>query len=427
MSGDSFFDLPAAGVLRFVPAALLASAAAVLPWAGRRSAAVALLVPGAAAAFWLQGGARSFSAVAAVVAACGVVTVRDGRGRAGLALAAAGTSLWAAAWTVEGAFLLPVAAVGAATAGLWMADRDARGRGVLLVWAALAGLCLALAAARPEAAGLPSKAVRVVEDQFRSRSAVPVAGLLVMGLSLWPLGGLRIAAARSDSETAGFAAAMLAALTAAVVVRCDAGSGELALAFGLFTAAVATLLCLAQSDLRSKVVAALAAVGGHAAVAYAVAPAAVPTLVGAASLSAAVGLGVVGRLRERYGSSEVAAYRGLARRHPTASLLLAGSLAGLVACVAGPIALGGVLPAAAARSQAVAWSLLCLAWLLAAGLAATLTPLLFGSTRVPEFRGPVFERVEVPAPPRRPLAGPASTLAWAAGLLLAAVVLLGRS
>ena len=424
-------------------AAVVAALSALAVTRVSRPLSVAVIAtPAVAVTCFAHGG--GVAAAAAFVALAGVVAVDTARQRAAMMLSVAGVSAMSvSAMSVSAMSVsaMSVSAVGvgdspvAAVVGVWLVaaaggllcDTHTRAAGVAVgLWAALAGLTVLLTDAAG-AEGMSASLREVVGEQFAYRVSTPLTAAVWIGLLLWPLAGAAVVTSRRGGPGIGFVPPLLSLASVALIVRTGGVTHPWVATAGLVTMPVAAVLCLAQSDLRGRLTAAHAATLAYAAVVLVYQPAAFEAAVVTAALSAAVGLGVVSRLERRYATRETAAFRGLARRHPSGSFLLAGSGLGLIATLAGPLAIAAVMPAVAAASGRLMLFVAAVGLLLTAAIAATLTSTLFGRTRVPEFRGPVFQRIGITPRRHGPLVGVGSMIAWAACLLAAALAATGRT
>ena len=373
---------------------------------------------------WRFGGpvpVEPLAAALVVLAVASTVPPRAGRFWLGIALAGI-------AWPGEGVASLPglsLTAIG--TCGSVIVGADVDGRiaasrfGVLaLVWVAAMTL---VELAVPD--GATSGAVDALAS---SRARLPMMIALACGMSCWPVHTFALYAGKRGAMGG---AAVVPLLGLETMARLDLSNmirssviGDSIVVFlvlGLFTLCVGAMLSLAHEDIRFRLVAAQIGLAAWAATIWIESPTAARVFWATASVATAVAGAVINRLEFRYRSRERNSFSGLATRHPTAAVTL-----GFSGIVSAKVAVGSVamtvgLPAIASIDPLLVAIVLVAGLVYAAAFGDVMREMLFGSPRVPEFSGEIFERVGKIGRNPGALVGPTTLFAWGVPLLFVIV------
>lgn len=404
----------------WIPVMAAVFASAMTLFTRRVSATVSSFIAVVGATVWSTGGLNPVEPIAAsLVGLAAAASIPSPAARAWLGLAVTGI-LWPAG-DVAGA--VGPAMVGGCLVSALLASSPIEGRIPVTRWASFAALWIVMTvfvqfALPAEPHGGP------VDDLAASRGRVPAALVLFCGFALVPVHTFLLDACRRGSLAATAVVPILGLATfqtldVSVLIRGPL-IGDLAVLFfplGLITLTVGGLLTLAQGDLRYRLVAAQVGLGGWSVAIWFDDPAAARVLWATVAVASVVAGGVVNRLEHRYRSRERNAYGGLAERHPTAAVTLGFSAVVVAKAAAGPVVMSRALPVAATINSSAVVIVLVVGLLYAAAFGDMLRELLFGVPHVPEYEGPLFERVGKRPTKRAPLVGPIRLVAWGLPLL----------
>lgn len=274
-----------------------------------------------------------------------------------------------------------------------------------------------------------------VDDLAASRGRVPLVVAICCGFCLWPLHSFLLAACRTGSAAAPFVLPALGLVTLNQLhlnplIR-DAVVGELSVLFvplGLGSLCLGALLAYQEKDMRLQLVAAQVGLAGWSVALWFLDAEAGRLLWATAAVASTVMGAVISRLEVRYETRDRDSLRGLAKRHPTAAVVIGFSGIVLAKAAVGPLAMTRGLPVAGQFAPLAVVVVLLASLVYAAAFARGLGALLFGTPQFPAARVlRVAEDTRVAKDKgrtvrNRPLVGPLTLVAWGIPLVFVIVI-----